>query len=263
MNQELKFAIETAKQAGKIIMSGLARVKIEGHKAEKQHIITNIDLEAEKVIIERIKQNYPEHQIYSEECGRIKEGSDYIWLIDPLCGTKYFAKGIKLFNVSIALWKGDEPILGVVHLPAVGDTYWAEKGRGAFCNNKRIKVSDIDRLDESRVCLAVTGSNRLTQDEYVLVNKRLELILRNLYRFHAFGFGGALCFIAHGGLEAFFDLTGKEDILDMAAGMVIAKEAGAKVTGLDGKFHGQDTSHLVITNGKIHDDFLKLLNEPC
>lgn len=62
------------------------------------------------------------------------------------------------------------------------------------------------------------------------------------------------------GCEGYFDLTGKEEILDMASGIIITKEAGAKITGLDGKYHGQDTSHLVITNGKIHNDFLKLLN---
>lgn len=260
MGKELKFAIGLAKEAGEILMNGFDKVKIERVKADKMHILTNMDLEAEKIIIEKIRQRHPTHKVHSEECGRISGKEDCIWLIDPLCGTKYYAKRIKLFNVSIALWKGDEPILGVVHLPAVGDTYWAEKDKGAFCNNRKIRVSGIDKLKESRVCLTTTGSNKLTQDEYKLAVSRLELLLRNTYRFYAFSFGAALCFMAQGGFDAFFDLTGQEDILDMAAGMVIAKEAGAKITGLDGKFHGQDANHLVITNGKIHSDFLKLLN---
>lgn len=260
MSKELKFAIEIAKEAGQILMDGLGKVKVVKTKADKLHIVTNMDLGSENLIIEKIKQKYPRHQIYGEEFGRIKGESDYVWILDALCGTKYYAKGIKLFNVSIALWKGDEPILGVVYLPAVGDMYWAEKDKGAFCNNKKIKVSDVNRLDESRVCFCATSSNKLTRDEYSLVAKRLEMLLRNVYRFYNFGFSAPVCFMAQGGFEAFFDLTGKESILDMAAGIVIAKEAGATITGLDGKFHGQDTSHLVITNGKIHNEFLKLLN---
>lgn len=70
----------------------------------------------------------------------------------------------------------------------------------------------------------------------------------------------ACCCLAQGGFEGFFDLTGKEQILDIAAGIAIAKEAGAKITGLDGKYHGQDTAHILITNGKIHNKLLKLLN---
>ncbi len=261
MSEELKFAIELAKEAGEILMNGFDRVRVEKTKADKRDILTNMDLEAEKIIIEKIKQKYPSHQIDGEEYGRIKGDSDYLWILDALCGTKYYAKGIKLFNVSIALWKGDEPIIGVIYLLTIGDLYWAEKDKGAFCNNKRIRVSDIDNLKEAIIYLDMASSDKLRVEEHKLFSKRLELISKHAYRFRALGLGGfACCFIAQGGYEAYFDLSGKEEVLDVAAGIVIAKEAGATITGLDGKFHGQNVSHLIITNGKIHNEFLKLLN---
>jgi len=261
MTQELKFAIKLAKEAGKIIMNGLDKVIIERSKLDKRDICTNIDEKVEKMLVSRIKKQYPHHKIYGEEYGKIKGESDYVWIIDPLDGTKYYSSGIKLFDVSIALWKGNLPIAGVVYLPATNDIYFAERGIGAFCNQKRIKVSGINKLSDSIIYLDITGSNKPKPNEQKTAMERLRLIFENVYRFRAFGLGAvACCYIAQGGLEGYFDLTGKEKILDIAAGITVAKEAGAKITGLDGKYHGQNTSHVVITNGKIHNEFLKLLN---
>lgn len=261
MKQELKFAIKLARDAGKLVIDRLDKVVIEKSKADKRDICTKVELEAEKMIINRIKKKYPRHKIYGEEYGKIKGESDYIWIIDPLDGTKYYISGIKIFDISIALYNGDSPIIGVVYLPATGDIYFAEKGKGAFHNQKRIAVSNIGKLKESIIYLDIAGSDRLKPKEQRITLKRLELIFKNIYRFRAFGLGAvACCYLSQGGFEGYFDLTGKEKIWDIAAGIVIAKEAGAKVTGLDGKYHGQDTSNIVITNGKIHNKFLKLLN---
>lgn len=262
MTKELKFAIKLAKDAGKIVIDGLDKVVVKKSKADKRDIYTNIDREAERMIINRIKKKYPHHKIYGEEYGKIDAESDYVWIIDPIDGTKYYVAGIKLFDVSIALWKGDTPIVGVVYSPALNDIYFAEKGKGAFHNQKRLRVSNINRLNESIIYLDITGSNKLKTEEQKITMRRLELIFKNVYRFRAFGLGAvACCYVAQGGYDGYFDLTGKEKILDIAAGITIAKEAGAKVTGLDGKYHGQDTSNIVITNGKIHNKFLKLLKE--
>ena len=261
MSKELKFAIKLARDAGKILMDGLDKAVVKRYKIDRRDIVTSMDLKSEELIVSRIKKEYPNHKIYSEECGKIKASSDYVWIIDPLDGTKYYAAGVNFFDLSIALWKGNEPVLGVVYSPASDDLYWAEKGKGAFCNNRKIKVSKINKLDEAIVYLEIAASDKLKPDEYKLAMERFELIFKNIYRFRGFGLGArACCYIAQGGYDAYFDLTGKEEILDLAAGIIIAKEAGAKITGLDGKFQSQDTSHVVITNGKIHNDFLKLLN---
>jgi len=261
MTQELKFAIKLIKDAGQLVMDGLDKVVVERSKADKRDICIKAELEAEKMITDRIKKKYSHHRIYGEEYGKIDGKSDYVWLIDPLDGTKYYITGIKLFDVSIALWKDDEPIIGVVYFPASDDIYFAEKGKGAFHNQKRIRVSNINKLDESIIYLDMTNPYKLKPEEQKVAVRRLELIFKNFYRLRAFGLGPfACCGIAQGYFEGYFDLTGKEEILDLAAGIVIVKEAGAKITGLDGKYHGQDTSNIVITNGKIHNKFLKLLN---
>ena len=261
MTKELKFAIKLAENAGKILISGLDKVIVKKTKSDKRDICTNVDIAAEEMIIKRIKSKYPDHKIYSEEKGKIKGTSSYVWIIDPIDGTKYYINGIKLFSTSIALWKNDEPIIGVIYLPGFNDIYWAEKGKGAFCNQKRIKVSSVNNLKNSMITLDITSINKLNPSKQKIAMRRLEAILKNTYRFRVFGLGSlSLCSIAKGGLEGYFDLSGKEEILDIAAGIVIAKESGAKITGLDNKYRGQGTSHIVITNGKIHNKFLKLLN---
>ncbi|KPJ55419.1 hypothetical protein AMJ47_00975 [Parcubacteria bacterium DG_72] len=261
MREELKFAIDLAKDVGKILMDGIDKVEIEKSKTDKRDICTNMDLRAEKLIIKRIRNKYPHHKIYSEEIGKIDEKSDYVWIIDPIDGTKYYTNGIKLFSTSIALWKKNESIIGVVFFPGLNDIYWAEKGRGAFCNKKRIKVSDNKDLKYSMIVLDLAYSNKLTLKEKKIALKRMGVLFKNVYRIRAFGSGPlSVCSVARGGLEGYFDLSGKQEILDIAAGIIIAKEAGARITGLDGKYHGQDTKHIVISNSKIHSKLLKILN---
>lgn len=261
MTQELKFAIHLAKKAGDLLVEGFNSCFLKNPQIYKRDEITNMDLESEKFIIRLIKKKYPDHKIISEECGKVEGKSDFVWIIDPLDGTKYYSAGIKLCNVLVSLWKANTPLVGVVYMPFTGDIYWAEKGGGAFFNYKKITVSKVSSFKESVVYIDSTRSNQLNKKEVSLAGKRLGLILGNSYRLRGISLGPIpLCYIAQGMAEAFFDLAGKERIWDLAAGFVIAKEAGAKITSLDGKFHGQDISNVVITNGKIHTEFLKLLN---
>ncbi|MFH0739791.1 MAG: inositol monophosphatase [bacterium] len=261
MTQELKFAIHLAKTASETLLEGF---NIFQKNPQDYHIsqVTNMDLASEKTIIGLIKKKYPSHKIISEECGIIEGASDYIWIIDPLDGTKYYSAGIKLCNVLISLWKGGTPLVGVVYMPFTGDIYWAEKGGGAFFNKKKILVSHIKNLKESAVFVEAAKSNLLNKKELHLAGKRLGAVLEICYRLRGVSLGPLpLCYIAQGIADAFIDLTGRGGIWDLAPGFVIAKEAGARITGLDGKFHGQDMScNIVVTNGKIHTEFLKLLN---
>ncbi|MBU2545074.1 inositol monophosphatase [Patescibacteria group bacterium] len=261
MTKELKFATNLAKDAGKILMDEFGKAKILKTKADKRDVCTNVDLKTEQMIIGKIKENYPDHKIYGEETGKTNGESDYTWIIDPIDGTRYYISGIKFFSVSIALWKDNEPILGVVYFPALDEIYYAEKGKGAFCDKKKLKVSSISNLKDSIIALDIACSNKLELSEKKTTTRRLETIFANTYRIRLFGLGTfVLCSIAKGGFEGYFDLTGKEKVLDLVAGIIIAKEAGAKITGLDGKYLGKNTSHVVITNGKIHNKFLELIN---
>lgn len=261
MSEELEFAIKLAKDAGKILMQKINNAVIKKYKRDKRNIVTNADLKTEKIILGMIRRKYPKHKIYSEELGEDKKEEKNIWFIDSLDGTKYYVTGVNLFSVSIAFWRGDKPILGVVYMPASDDLYWAETGKGAYHNNKKIKVSSIRQMKEAIIYLDIAGINKFKKKEASIVLKKFNLIFKNSYRIRSFGWGSAgLCFIAQGAIDAYFDLSGKVKIYDLAAGIIVAEESGAKISGLDGNFHGQRVGHLVVTNGLLHKKFLKLLN---
>ena len=245
-------------------IKSMDRILIMKTKREKRDIATNIDLEIEKMIREEIKKDYPQRRIFGEEFGKSGDAgkNGFVWIIDPIDGTKYYSAGVKFFSVSIALWRDKEPVLGVICVPGFDEVYFAEKGTGAFCNNKKIKVSGINSLKDSIVCVDMTTKERkMNSQEYKLITEKFGELLKNANRVRALGAGAiALSWLAKGAWEAYIDLSGQESILDIGAGLIIAKEAGAKISGLDGKFHGENVNNIVVTNGKIHDELLRLLN---
>lgn len=259
MSPELKFAIKLAKEAGNYALARMDKVKIIAAKDKIRSIYTNIDIEVEKLVLKKIGQKYPSYNIISEETGEKNNKSDYSWIVDPIDGTRFFENGVKYFSVSIALWYKARPLLGVVYNPGNKELYWAEKGQGAYCNSRKLKVSKTSELKKSIICFVTGGLSRLKGKKQKILFGRLEKIIQKMYRFRTAPGCLAPCYVARGLFDAYFDLTGNENIWDPAAGIIIAQEAGAKVTNLEDKFPGLNTSHLVITNGKIHDKVLKLL----
>lgn len=261
MTKELNFAIKLARQAGAVLTANFQKASVVKTKAGGLDFALDADLKSEELIIKQIKKFYPSYSIISEEAGFIEGESSHVWIIDPLDGTKFYQAGIKFFAVSIALWQGNLPLLGVVYQPFLNDVYLAQKGRGAFLNGKKIKVSAVDSLKRSRISITTSPSGELDVEAFKKSKRQLISIYDNFYRLHTADISSlSCCWVAQGLMAAHFDLIGREKIWDVAAGIVIAKEAGAEITGLDGKFHGQDTGHIVITNGIVHKDFLKLLS---
>ncbi|MFH2028608.1 MAG: inositol monophosphatase family protein, partial [Nanoarchaeota archaeon] len=143
-----KEAIKAAKEAGKIQLryfeTGIAK------KAKKDDsFVTKADIESTKAIRNILGKNFPDHTLKCEELGTTRKNSDYKWIIDPLDGTHNFIIDNPLFGVSIALKHKDEVILGVINMPVLGKMYHAQKGKGAYCNGKKINVSKMNRLDKS------------------------------------------------------------------------------------------------------------------
>lgn len=260
-SNELKLAIRLAKEAGNELMRNFNKSVVIKFKGDKRNVVTDMDLQIENLIVKKLRKAYPNHQIYGEEEGFQGEKSDYIWFVDSIDGSKYYIAGSNLFSISISLWRKNNPIVGVVYFPASKDLYWAEKDKGSFHNKKRIKVSYREELKESIIYLDQGNFNKLNKNNKIKFIKRLKAINEKFYRFRNIGCSSlGLCLLAEGSLEAYFGLSGKEKIYDVAAGIVIGMEAGAKFTNLDGQFKGQNVSHLVVTNGKIHQKLLKLLN---
>ena len=133
-------ALKAATDAGEKLRS-LFNTDLKHHKKGKNDIVTEADFAAEKIILDLIKKHFPSHNTISEEAGIEKNNSDYTWIIDPLDGTVNYTQGIEEYAVSIALSHNDKIIIGVIYRPESNEIFFAEKGKGAFKNNKKIIVS--------------------------------------------------------------------------------------------------------------------------
>ena len=247
------FTINLAKEAGKILMNDFGRLKTIKKKGQND-FVTNADYESEKFIISKIQGKYPEHSILSEEKGEIKNDSDYEWYIDPLDGTTNFVHGLPMFGVSIGLAKKGESILGVIYLPFFNEMYVAEKGKGAYLNGKKIHVSDNSDVKNSLVNMS---STRVVNEE-----SYLKKIMNILTKFPGTRIiGGAsfnTCQLAKGCLDAYILADVKPWYV--AAGFLIVKEAGGKVSNFDGsEWAIKDKKDVFASNGKIHNQILELL----
>lgn len=242
-------ALLAAKKAGKILLKYYGKKENIKVKPNKTFVAT-ADLEANKAIISAIKKRFPNHSILSEETGFDDNSSDYRWVIDPLDGTHNYLHGIPIFGTSIALEYKNEVVLGLLHFPLLCITAIAQKGKGAFVNGKRLKVSNKKNLDHSFVLFEYSYANRREKVGFLekLIHKTIDV--RN--------FGSAvynLLMIASGKCEAYVILTTNE--WDVAAGFLIVEEAGGKITDLKGKKWTFNNKQYVVSTGRIHNELLK------
>lgn len=225
-----------------------AKIKIKSNKS----LVGEADLKANSLIIETIKKYYPQHSILSEETGFEDNKSDYKWVIDPLDGTHNYLHGIPFFGTSIALEFKNEVILGLLHFPILGFTAIAEKGKGAFLNGKRINVSNRQGVDHSLILFEFSYANRKEKISF------LENIMHKTVDVRNFGCAVYhLLLVACGRSDAYVILTTNE--WDVAAGFLIAEEAGAKITDIKGNKWNFKERRYVISNGNIHKDILKFI----
>ncbi len=251
MSQYLDWATETAREAGAILLRFFdSKVRVEykstGIDAD---LVTEADRTSERHIIERLRGRFPAHDIVAEESGRRDTGSEYRWYIDPLDGTTNFAHGFPVFAVSMGLEKGGEMIAGVVYDPTRDEMFSAEKGSGAFLNNKRINVSKVTRLLES---LTATGfpSTKRKQSSNIHFYHQITLASHGVRRPGAAALD--LCSVAAGRLEAFWEF--RLSPWDTAAGKLMVEEAGGRVSDMHGAKYHFGSESIVASNGLIHDE---------
>ncbi len=260
MSPLLKFTLNLARESGDQVLTTLNKKHHFVSKTVKRDIASEIDFAIEKSVSEKILKKCPGHNIIREETKNINQQSPYTWVIDAIDGSKYFQSGIKFFTTAIGLWYQEKPLLGVVYQPGTKDSWWAEKGHGAYYNHKKIKVSSISKLSDSIIYLDITRLSLLNKKEHKITNERMKRVMEHFYRFRVMGLGSlSLCYLAQGHFDAYFDLTGWQEIKDLGAGLVIAQEAGAKITDLGGQYPGFNARHLLVSNGRIHNQLIKLL----
>jgi myo-inositol-1(or 4)-monophosphatase len=253
-------AIAAARQAGQLMLDwraglppGPAQMKYKSAK----DVVTEVDTRAEALIIEQISQNFPDHNFMGEEGGnRTVSDSPYTWVIDPLDGTANYAADLAASCVSIGLLQGQELILGVVYNPFRDELYLAERGKGAYLNDYKIGVGQEQAMAKALVCFDL-GYN---EEEAV---KQLELA--TFFRPHVRSMrilGSAvlaICHVACGRYDLFTHRNLSE--WDLAAGLIIAAEAGAIVTNGKGEPTNIYNKSIVVANATLHARYFELVKE--
>ena len=252
---ERRLAIEAARAAGELLLSELAGARRIAFKGTPTNLVTEMDARAETLILERVRAAFPDYAMLSEEMGGATGRSGRRWIVDPLDGTTNYAHGLPLFGVSIALEVAGRVEVGVVYDPVHAELYVAERGAGAFLNDRKLSVSRTATLDESLLATGFPYNIRETDDnnlrEYAAFSLRAQGVRR---------LGSAvlyLAWLAAGRFDGYWELrTGPWDV---AAGGLIVEEAGGRVTSIDGAALNIDRPTVVASNGHIHDEMLEVL----
>jgi myo-inositol-1(or 4)-monophosphatase len=253
-----KTAIKAAKEAGKIILHYYSKNINAKSKGNTYDLVTEADLAAENKIISIIKNRFPNHSLLTEESGEEIHKSDYLWVIDPLDGTNNFYHKFPMFCVSIALYKKGKPLIGVVFDPLKNELFYAEKSKGAFLNNKKIVVSTVNSLSESLLALGFYYERGSVMRK--TLGQMKKFFYENVHGLRRTGSAALdLCYTACGRFEGYWEL--KLNPWDYAAGSLILTESGGRITDVQGKRYNLMMKNVAASNGKIHKDMIRILNQ--
>jgi myo-inositol-1(or 4)-monophosphatase len=245
-----------AEEAGALLLERFGR--LAAHEIERigrRDVVTGADKEAEAHVARRLKAAFPSHHVLGEEeAGHAARPEDaarkgWVWIVDPLDGTVNFVQGIPIFSVSVGLVRDGKPVLGVVHAPALGQTFWGAPGTGAFEGDRPIGVSATPFLEESILATGFAYDRNDLVDDNVRNFTTLGMRVRGLRRFGSAALD--LAYVASGRLDGFWELHLKP--WDVAAGAALILAAGGRVTDQRGGEQWLHGGHIVATNGLIHE----------
>ena len=248
----LETAVEIAREAGSLAANYFER-RVPFETKGEFDLVTEADRASEKLIVERLRSYFPSHSIMAEEGGGHESGSEYRWFVDPLDGTTNFAHSFPVFNVTLGLERAGELIAGVVYDPLRNEMFTAERGAGAYLNNRRIHVSAVKRITDS---LASTGFPSRKRHHNINIHFYYQLAMAS----HGVRRTGSaaidLAYVAAGRLDFFWEFGLKP--WDMAAGSLLVQEAGGRVSTMAGEVHSVTASdHLLADNGWLHDEVIE------
>ena len=251
------FAIALARQAGQVLLRYFHQPLETQHKSSEIDLLTQADLASERLIVQAIRQQYPQHRILAEEGSAQKQPADYLWLVDPLDGTTNYAHGYPVFSVNLALQHAGHTVLAVTYDPLRDELFCAEPGQGTTLNDRPIHVSRTDRL----ICsLLATG---FPYDRATRPDNNLPHFGRVTPRVQGVRRGGSaaldLAYVAAGRLDGYWEFH--LNPWDWAAGDLLVREAGGTVTDVHGQPWAVGQGSIVATNGLIHRQLLATLAE--
>jgi myo-inositol-1(or 4)-monophosphatase len=267
MKYVLDVAEEAAKEAGALLKEGLREQKTVDHKSSAVDLVTQYDQAAETVILERLRRHFPDHLFVAEEggeSGRVLNGEEqpFTWYIDPLDGTNNFAHGLPVFAVSLALYEGGRPLVGVIYDPVREECFSAVSGQGATLTTPEatvpLKVSVTDSLLGSLLATGFPYDRHTSPQDNVA---QLAAFLKRAQGVRRMGAAALdMAYVAAGRRDGYWEF--KLNSWDVAAGLLLIEEAGGRVTGMDGRTADLvGKVNLAASNGRIHEAMLAVLAE--
>jgi histidinol-phosphatase len=250
-SKELQAALDAAEAAAVIIRSMYQR-NLAVHTKADATPVTEADVQSEQAIRTILTEQFPGYGFYGEETGQESIDAESVWLVDPIDGTKSFVRECPFFSTQIALMRGGRFVLGVSMAPAYDELAWAERGSGAFLNGKPIHVSKVPALDA-----AIVSTGNLKTLAASPAWARFGSLIGGINRIRGYGDFVHYHLLARGALDVV--LESDVNILDVAALTVIVEEAGGQFTDLKGGPVGLATTHVLATNGALHETVLNTL----
>ncbi|PKN51227.1 MAG: inositol monophosphatase [Deltaproteobacteria bacterium HGW-Deltaproteobacteria-13] len=248
------FAVDLALKSGALLKEKFSQTHEINYKGEI-NLVTEADKMSEDLIIEAISRNFPDHGVLSEESPAINGTGKLRWIIDPLDGTTNYAHGYPVFCVSIALENDGEVILGVVYDPMREEMFVAERGEGAYLNDKKISVSSIKNISRSLLATGFPYDIRESKDNNLDYFNTMAVNVQAIRRAGAAALD--LAHLAAGRFDGFWELKLKP--WDTAAGCLLVTEAGGTVSDIAGSEWHLQSPNLLASNGLIHEQMIKVL----
>ena len=249
--------VKTCRKAAKILIRDFGEIeKLQVSLKGPGDFVTNSDKKVEKILIDELQKARPSYSILSEEVGLIKNDEEFKWIIDPIDGTANFLHGIPHFGISIGLEQNKEIICGIIYDPIKDEIFTAEKGNGSYINNQRMRVSARSILKD---CMVVTGGPKqnskdreMVLEEYKKFSSKVHVPIRKM--------GSAaldMAYVAAGRFDGFWQRN--LNYWDIAAGIILVKEAGGFVTDFNGNEDYIENKTILVTNSRINEEMIKIL----
>ncbi|MFC1585756.1 inositol monophosphatase family protein [Fibrobacterota bacterium] len=250
-NQELRTAVRAARAAGQEMKKNFGR-KYHVIRKDPKEMVTEIDIRSQAIITEILNGEYGSYGIITEEKRLSTVEEEVNWIIDPIDGTHNFIAGLPFSGVSIGLVKDGGFYLGVIYFPIEDEMFYAVQGKGAFCNDKPIRVSENGDLSKAIINYDNQFHKSKKSFDY------FKVLTQKAFTVRIFGTATRdLCYTASGHING--RIWNSTKICDIAAGIVIVTEAGGKVSDFNGKSCTLKSAQVVASNGKVHDDLLTIL----
>lgn len=256
MTTELDAALQAARAAGNLLRENYYKPHQVEYKGA-DNIVTEMDRRCEQLIAEMLLGAFPDYGVYGEEATRTNPNARRRWIVDPLDGTTSYSRGYPLFAVSIGLEEAGEAVVGAIYNPLLDEMFSAEVGKGAWLNGSPIHVSEVDTLGKALLASGFPYGVWDRADDNLAEYARLTKVCMQVRCDGSAAID--MCHTAMGRLDGYWEI--EVEAWDMAAGAVILKEAGGRITRVNGQPFDLFGRNVLVSNGRLHEELLHYLKD--